>query len=269
MTKNSLCSCPQTCKLITSWVNSVKAADFQGMHVTPASTPSGCAANRWEGPRSPPGQHLMRLQFLWLSPSCLLVSVLHFSHAISFSSSPSMVAWPCVSAGWGRAVVRCCLMTIWLPCWTPCFLFKTPGIVPNKPTGLATSCPDMQVFNSPCTQLLHRAGVKKTKEMCTNMECSVVSWLSHSLCFSPITPKIRGWHLPAASSGWLHQCAVSNLGVCFQTKMCPEKERPPQCLFWGCPCTHGVHTRAHPGDKTQQLFPLCSQPRTAQVAGET
>lgn len=69
MTKNSLCSCPQTCKLIASWVNSVKAADFQGMHVTLASTPSGYTANRWEGPRSLPGQHLMRFQFLWLSPT--------------------------------------------------------------------------------------------------------------------------------------------------------------------------------------------------------
>lgn len=82
MTKNSLCSCPQTCKLITSWVNSVKAADFQGMHVTLASTPSGCAANRWEGPHSPPVQHLMGLQFLWLSPTLGFSSAFLICHLI-------------------------------------------------------------------------------------------------------------------------------------------------------------------------------------------
>lgn len=49
MTKNSLCSCPQTCKLITSWVNSVKTAYFQSTHVTPASAPLRYAANKWEG----------------------------------------------------------------------------------------------------------------------------------------------------------------------------------------------------------------------------
>lgn len=49
MTKNSSCSCPQTCKLITSWVNSVKTADFQSTHVTPASTPLRYAANKREG----------------------------------------------------------------------------------------------------------------------------------------------------------------------------------------------------------------------------
>lgn len=82
MTKNSLCSCPQTCKLITSWVNSVKVADFQGMHVTLASTPSGCAANRWEGPHSTPVQHLMGLQLLWLSPTLGLSSAFLICHLV-------------------------------------------------------------------------------------------------------------------------------------------------------------------------------------------
>lgn len=63
------------------------------------------------------------------------------------------------------------------------------------------------------------------------------------------------------------QCQI--LGSASEAKCVPERKGPPQYLFWGCHCRHGVHTGARLGGKTQQLFPLCSQPRAARVADKT
>lgn len=123
MTKNSLCSCPQTCKLITSWVNSVKTVDFQGTHFTPSSTPLRYTANKWEGPL------FTNCPTSTFYGSCLLfVSVLHFSHALLSSSSCSMVARPCTCAGCGCAAAKPAPLTL-----CPRFCVRNTTAIPPNP----------------------------------------------------------------------------------------------------------------------------------------
>ena len=123
MTKNSLCSCPQTCKLITSWVNSVKTVDFQGTHFTPSSTPLRYTANKWEGPL------FTNCPTSTFYGSCLLfVSVVRFSHALLFSSSCSMVARPCTCAGCGCAAAKHTPLTLY-----PCFCVRNTTTIPPNP----------------------------------------------------------------------------------------------------------------------------------------
>lgn len=103
MTKNSLCSCPQTCKLITSWVNSVKTADFQSMHVTLPPPLYGTQQTNGRVRCLPTVQHLTRLQFLWFSPTLGLSSAFltcHFVFQQPFHGSLTMRAcwlWQCCS----------------------------------------------------------------------------------------------------------------------------------------------------------------------------
>lgn len=118
MTKNSSCSCPQTCKLITSWVNSVKTARFQSTRVTPASTPLRCAADTWEAP-------LMTSSTAFNETSVFTVLAcarLQFSRSAfqrPFCGSPTV--W--------HAAAKLCLMVILtaLPNLCPSFLGQNHG----------------------------------------------------------------------------------------------------------------------------------------------
>lgn len=82
MTKNSSCSCPQTCKLITSWVNSVKTV-ISKARTSPLPPPLyGTQQANGRVCCSPTVQHLTRHQFLWFSPALGLGSAFLTCHFV-------------------------------------------------------------------------------------------------------------------------------------------------------------------------------------------
>lgn len=252
MTKNSSCSCPQTCKLITSWVNSVKTADFQSTPVSPASTPSRYAANKWEGPlftNCPAFNEtsvFMVLAYTW-SQFCISQMLFCFPAAVPRQPGRAHLLAVTVLQGNAARWQSSCPAE-----FVPPFLGQKH--VNHSHTGLATNYAGLKDFTS-------MPGQCEEEHLWRQVQAQSAAWL---LAFieSCSLPTHKSWdgdiHQPVLQGG-LHQSVMSNLGVHLWSKLCLEKERLPRFLLWVCWPRHGVDTWLHMGDKTQQPFPclLC------------
>lgn len=262
MTKNSLCSCPQTCKLITSWVNSVKAADFQGMHVTLASAPSGCTANRWEGPCSLPGQHLMSLQFLWLSPTLGFSSAFLTCHLVFQQPFHGSVATH------ERRLGLCCGEVLHdgdpTPPLNPLFLVQNPRNCPQQAHYSGHQLPWHAGFHFSLYTSTHGWCEENHPRRCVRTRSIV--WL---LAFTEplLSPHSTKAEKVTSVSYFFRvdyigvQCQI--LGSASKAKCILKRRGLPSAFFEAVTHEHTYETIS------SSCSPLCSQLRATQVADKT